>query len=145
MLPLPMPSFARIPLVVGQVDGATVGSIHRTTGWWVVGILGAVGLWGAVLAVMRRTPGRIYMTGFGIAVVAVIAQVVVGVVAFSAGIEPGNQHVFYGVVIMFTLAFAYIYRLQLAKRPALSYALLALFLMGLGIRGISTFGQSFGS
>ncbi len=131
--------------ILAQAAGADAGRLHRLTGWYVVGALGAVGLWGLLLAVLRRHPGRVYMSVFGVAVAAAIAQVVLGIVAFSSGIEPGNQHVFYGVVIMFTLAFAYIYRLQLAKRPALSYALLALFLMGLGIRGISTFGQSFGS
>jgi len=52
--------------------------------------------------------------------------------------------VFYGIVILFTFSFAYIYRAQLAKRAALSYGLLGLFLMGLGIRGIQNFGQSFG-
>jgi hypothetical protein len=47
------------------------------------------------------------------------------------------------VVISFTLGFAYIYRAQFRKRPALYLGLLLLFLMGLGIRGIMTFGQSF--
>jgi hypothetical protein len=47
------------------------------------------------------------------------------------------------VVTSITLAFAYIYRAQFSKRPALYYGLLMLFLMGLGIRGIMTFGKSF--
>ena len=75
---------------------------------------------------------------------AVIVQVLLGL--GSMNIEdknPGNQHVFYGVVISFTLGFAYIYRAQFRKRPALYYGLLMMFLMGLGIRGIMTFGQSF--
>jgi hypothetical protein len=37
------------------------------------------------------------------------------------------------------------YRAQFSKRPALSYGLLFLFAMGLGVRGIMTFGQSFGA
>jgi hypothetical protein len=61
----------------------------------------------------------------------------------AEGIDPGNQHVFYGVVIAVTFAFAYIYRAQFRKRPALYYGLLLLFTMGLGIRGIMTFGESF--
>jgi hypothetical protein len=48
------------------------------------------------------------------------------------------------VVVAFALAFAYIYRAQLAKRPALYWGLLLLFLMGLGIRGIMSFGKDFG-
>jgi hypothetical protein len=51
--------------------------------------------------------------------------------------------VFYGVVIAVTLSFAYIYRAQFRKRPALYYGLLLLFTMGLGIRGILTFGGNF--
>lgn len=106
--------------------------------------MAAIGVWALALAIMKREPGRLFWIGFGAATVGLIGQVSMGVWALTVdGIEPGNQHVFYGVVIMFTLAFAYIYRIQLAKRPALSYGLLALFLMGLGIRAISNFGQNF--
>jgi hypothetical protein len=123
---------------------ATVGSYHRSWGWYAIGLMAFVGLWGLILSVLKRAPGRIYWWAFGIATTGIMAQVVMGIYAFSVGgIQPGNQHVFYGVVIMFTLAFAYIYRAQLAKRPALSYGLLALFLMGLGMRAISNFGQNF--
>lgn len=128
--------------VLAQVS--PVGELHRTFGWYVVWTMAAIGTWGLVLALLRREPGRMYWTAFGIGVVGVLTQVGFGTWALSVdGIEPGNQHVFYGVVSVFTLAFAYIYRLQLAKRPALSYALLSLFLMGLGMRAIANFGQAF--
>lgn len=130
---------------LAQLSVSTAGDLHRRSGWYVAGILGLIGMWGLVLAAMRRGPGRAFYFAFGLGVVAVLLQVALGVVVFSSGIDPGNQHVFYGVVIAFTLSFAYIYRLQLAKRPALAYGLLSLFLMGLGIRGIAAFGQSFGS
>jgi len=131
------------PFIVAQ-SVSTIGPLHRVWGWYAVGLMAAMGMWGLALAVMKRQPGRTYWWGFGIATTAIIAQVGMGIYALSVdGIEPGNQHVFYGVVIMFTLAFAYIYRMQLAKRPALSYALLALFLMGLAIRAIANFGQNF--
>jgi hypothetical protein len=42
--------------------------------------------------------------------------------------------VFYGVVIAITFSLAYVYRAQLARKPALGYGLLLLFVMGLGIR-----------
>ena len=38
------------------------------------------------------------------------------------------------MVIAVTLSFAYIYRPTMAKRPALTYGLLLLFVMGLGLR-----------
>ena len=121
-----------------------MGSIHRAFGWYAVGIMAIIGIWGLTLAVVKREPGRSFWTGFGVATVAMVSQVGLGTYALSVeGVDPGNQHVFYGVVIMFTLAFAYIYRAQFAKRPGLSYGLLALFLMGLGMRAISNFGQYF--
>jgi hypothetical protein len=130
--------------LVAQISNSAVGAVHRETGWYVVGLMALIGVWGLALTVMRREPGRSYWTAFGIGVVALLAQVGMGVWALTAdGVDPGNQHVFYGVVIAFTLAFAYIYRAQFAKRPAISYALLSLFLMGLGIRAISNFGQTF--
>jgi len=128
------------------VLAVTAGDIHRATGWWVVGLVGAVGLIGIVLGIARREPGRWFWWLVGVAAVALLSQVGLGLWRYSVdGEDPGNQHVFYGVVVVFTLAFAYIYRGELAKRPALSYGALLLFLMGLGVRGISTFGQSFGS
>lgn len=121
-----------------------IGTAHGMTGLVVVVVLGVVALWGLILAAIRRPPGPVFGWGFGVAVTALLAQVAMGLWAFSVdGVEPGNQHVFYGVVVSFTLAFAYIYRSQLRKRPALSYGLLALFMMGLGVRGIMTFGRSF--
>lgn len=131
--------------VLAQVSSATgAGEIHRITGWYVVWIMGFIGVWGLVLTFTKREPGRLFWIGFGIGVVATLAQVGLGTWAMSVdGIQPGNEHVFYGIVSVFTLAFAYIYRAQLAKRPALSYSLLSLFLMGLGMRAIANFGQVF--
>lgn len=121
-----------------------IGDIHSVWGWFTVGICGVVGVWGLVLAMVRRLPGRAYRIGMVSATVALLAQVAMGLYAFSVEkLQPGNQHVFYGVVVLFTLAFGYIYRVQLQKRPALAYGLFFLFLMGLGIRGIMTFGHNF--
>ena len=125
---------------------SAIGAAHRRFGWTAVIIMGVVGLWGLVLAVMRREPGRYYAVGATVASIALLVQVGMGLwVYVNDDAEwAGNQHVFYGIVILFTFSFAYIYRSQLAKRAALSYGLLGLFLMGLGIRGIQNFGQSFG-
>ena len=107
---------------------------------WVNGL---VGLWGVVMARRDGIPG-LYAWAVGLAILSMLLQVVVGVVIMSSEeVDPGNQHVFYGVLIAATFAFAYIYRAQYRKRPALYYGLLLLFTMGLGIRGIMTFGVSF--
>jgi len=93
---------------------------------------------------IHRPPGRVFQAALAAAVGAVIVQVLLGLGSMNLEDKnPGNQHVFYGVVISFTLGFSYIYRAQFRTRPALYFGLLLLFLMGLGIRGIMTFGQSF--
>jgi hypothetical protein len=121
-----------------------MGQFHAFWGWVAVALCGLTGLWGVGAGMARRTPGKLFSGAVGVSVAAVLLQVVVGLAAMNLeGTNPGNQHVFYGIVVSFTLAFAYIYRSQLGKRPALYYGLLMLFVMGLGIRGIMTFGQSF--
>lgn len=100
---------------------------------------GAVGLVGLMLY-RRPSPPPWFLpaafTTLGIA----LAQVGVGVALLRSESAPGSFHTFYGVVIAFTLAFAYIYRSQLEKRPVVGYSLIALFVMGLGIRGWMSFG-----
>lgn len=92
----------------------------------------------------RETVPRVFYWGVGLAIVSLLVQVVVGVILLQAGsVDPGNQHVFYGVLIAVTFSFTYIYRAQFRKRPALYYGLLLLFTMGLGVRGIMTFGVDF--
>lgn len=120
-----------------------MGSIHDAWGPIAAGISGVVGLWGVLMARREAVPKAFYWA-VGVAIVSLLFQVVLGVMTMSIdGIDPGNQHVFYGVVIAFVMAFAYIYRAQFRKRPALYYGLLLLFTMGLSIRGIMTFGNSF--
>lgn len=118
-------------------------SVHVVWGEIAVWINGLVGLWGLILA-RRDTVPRPFYWGVGIAVVSLLSQVVNGVVVMNTSeIDPGDQHVFYGGVIAATFSFAYIYRAQFRKRPALYYGLLLLFAMGLGIRGIMTFEMGF--
>ena len=112
-----------------------VAWFHQNWFYVSVVLLGVVGLWGIGLAILRRPPGRAFGIATGIAIGAILLQVVAGVVLYLGDRRPGdNFHVFYGVVIAITLAIAYVYRAQLAKRPALSYGILLLFVMGLGIR-----------
>lgn len=91
----------------------------------------------------RETVPRVFYWAVGVAIVGLVAQILIGTILFSQGEDPGNQHVFYGVVIAVTFTFTYIYRTQFRKRPTLYYGLLLLFAMGLGIRGIMTFGNNF--
>lgn len=121
-----------------------LAAFHNTWGWVAVGVCGLVGIWGIGLRLAGRDPQRPFWMGVAVAVGAVLVQVGVGLLLLAQGQEPGSLHVFYGILILFTLAFAYIYRSQLAKRPALAWGLLLLFVMGLGIRAITSFGANLG-
>lgn len=114
-------------------------AFHEQWVWVAVVSTGLVGLWGLTLAVMKRPIDRRFEAARAIAIVALLIQVAAGVVIYGQGNRASNGfHVFYGIVISFTLSFAYIYRSQLSRRPALSYGLLLLFVMGLGIRAWTT-------
>lgn len=91
----------------------------------------------------RKSLPTAFYWAVGIAIAGLLTQILLGLFLMSQGSDPGEQHVFYGVVIAVTFTFVYIYRAQFRKRPALYYGLLLLFTMGLGIRGIMTFGLDF--
>jgi hypothetical protein len=105
--------------------------------WFYVAVIGTglVGLLGLGWAIVRRPPPAWFRYAVGGAIVAMLVQVGLGFAAYAEGFRPDDDfHLFYGFVILFTFTFAYIYRSQLAKRPALAYGLLLLFVMGLGLR-----------
>lgn len=108
---------------------------HRTWFWVAVISCGVVGAWGFLAGVTRRDPGRVFTYARGAAIAAMLVQVAAGVYLYSNGVRPGNSfHVFYGVVIVITFTIAYLYRSTMARRPALTYGILLLFVMGLGLR-----------
>jgi hypothetical protein len=111
---------------------------HAHWVWVTLVATGFVGLWGLGLAVLRRKPGRAFAIAVGIAIVAALIQVAAGVALYMYGLRPLNGfHVFYGILIAVTFSLAHVYRAALARRPALSYGLLLLFVMGLGFRAWS--------
>lgn len=114
---------------------ADVLAFHQ---WWfyvAVVSCGAVGLSGLVYALMKREPHAWFPIARGIAIGTMLVQVGAGVYMYSNGFRPSNAfHVFYGVVIVITLTLAYLYRSTMAKRPALTYGIMLLFIMGLGLR-----------
>ena len=113
----------------------TVLSFHQNWFYVAIAATGLVGLWGLLMALMKRTPPQAFNWARGIAIAAILMQVGAGVYLYSNGIRPGNAfHVFYGVVIAVTLTLAYVYRSTMARKPALTYGILLLFVMGLGLR-----------
>jgi len=113
----------------------TVLQFHQEWFYVAIGTTGVVGIWGLVLAVMKKQPPRQFLWARGVAMAAILIQVAAGVYMYSNGLRPGNAfHVFYGVVIVVTLTLAYLYRTTMARKPALTYGILLLFVMGLGLR-----------
>lgn len=110
--------------------------------WFYVAVIstGLVGAVGVGLALAKRRPGRWFFWARGFAIATMLVQVAAGVYLYQQDRRPGGFHVFYGVVIAITFAFAYIYRAQLSRRPALGYGLLLLFVMGLGLRAWANVG-----
>lgn len=108
---------------------------HRTWFWVATYATGIVGAWGLVAGLLRRGPGRLFAYARGIAIAIMLVQVGAGVYLYTNDVRPGNSfHVFYGVVIVITFTLAYLYRSTMARRPALTYGILLLFVMGLGLR-----------
>jgi hypothetical protein len=123
------------------MDLASVLQFHQAWFWVAVISTGLVGAWGLVLAVMKRVPGRSFKIARAIAIATMLIQVSAGVYLYSNGLRPGNSfHIFYGVVIVITLTLAYLYRSTMARKPALTYGILLLFIMGLGLRAWANVG-----
>lgn len=113
-------------------------SFHANWFWVAVISTGLVGVWGVGLAIAKRDIDKIFRAARAVAIAIMGIQIAAGLVLWGRGERPGNGfHVFYGIVIVVTFTFAYIYRPQMARRPALSYGLLLLFVMGLGLRAWS--------
>jgi len=123
-----------VTLEVG-VNLDTVLQFHQTWFYVAIASTGAVGIWGLALAIMKKEPSRLFVWARGAAIAAILIQVAAGVYMYSNGERPGNAfHVFYGVVIVVVLTLAYLYRTTMARKPALTYGILLLFVMGLGLR-----------
>ncbi|MBU1225895.1 MAG: hypothetical protein KJ698_01610 [Actinobacteria bacterium] len=110
-------------------------TLHAHGAWVAVVTTGAAGLWGLTLAVLGRQPDRAFRIGVGVAVTAMLVQVGLGFLVYGQGLRPGSEfHLFYGFLVLFTLAFAYILRAKIGSRAALVWGLVLLFTMGLGLR-----------
>jgi hypothetical protein len=121
-----------------MLDIADVLWFHEQWSYVAVFTTGLVGLWGLGLVIFKSPPGRAFGIATGVAITVMLIQVAAGVLLYARGMRPGNGfHVFYGIVIVMTFSIAYVYRAQLARRPALAYGILLLFVMGLGLRAWS--------
>ena len=112
-------------------------AFHENWFWVAVITNGLAGVWGLALAFTKRPVGLSFSIVRGTAIIAMLIQVGAGFWLYNEGWRPPSIHMFYGFLILFVYTFAYIYRVQMDKRPALYYGLLLLFVMGLGIRAMA--------
>jgi hypothetical protein len=119
-----------------------MAAVHSILGWVLIWWRAAIGLWGVGSAVARRDVGSLFALGTILGLFLGVVEAVLGVWMLAGGSDPGSFHVFYGAVVVSVVAFAYIYRAQLAVSPGLRWGLLLLFVAGLGLRGVQTFGAS---
>ena len=102
--------------------------------------MAVLGLWGVLSYVRGGTlSGNIagtFLIGQGL----IALQVLAGAALYIGGDRPSNSiHLLYGVTAILVLPFAWSYLRDRNQRQALMiYSLLALFIVGLAIRGMST-------
>ncbi len=115
---------------------------HQDWAWVVIVGNGLAGAW--ALAAHRWERFRLRWLWWLTAVVevAVLVQVVLGVVLLNVEHRKQDQfHMFYGFVAFASVGIIYAYRHQLRDRLYLLYGGGGLFLMGLGIRAIQVSGR----
>ena len=106
---------------------------------WVAGISGLI-----LIAIYISKSGRFdniakYLVNISVATI--LIQTAGELLLFSEIIEPGSFHLFYKVVVLFTLTFLYVYRSEMNKNYLLYWGIALLFIMGLEIRAIMTLGR----
>jgi hypothetical protein len=85
----------------------------------------------------ERFRGRYVWVATIVAEVAILLQVLTGVILVSSDdYTVARFHMFYGFVAFVTVGLAYSYRYQMEGRLELLYGLVGFFLMGVGIRAV---------
>ena len=106
---------------------------------WVAGISGLV-LIGIYISRSKKVE-KIGNYLINLSISTILIQTAGGLILYSQKIDPGSFHLFYGVVVLFTLTFLYVYRSEMSKNYHLYWGLALLFLMGLEIRAVMTLGR----
>ena len=109
--------------------------VHRVWAWVAISANGVAGAIGLVIWKRWEWRGRWYWWVTAAAQVAMLIQVLLGVIAVSdKSIVAPRFHMFYGFVAFVTIGLVYSYRSQMRGREELLYGLAGLFIMGLGLR-----------
>ena len=115
--------------------------INNFHGVWAIISIWTAGISGVVLiAIYISRSAKYEKIGtylINLSISTILIQTAGGLILYSQKIDPGSFHLFYGVVVLFTLTFLYVYRSEMNKNYYLYWGLALLFLMGLEIRAIT--------
>ena len=119
--------------------------INNFHGVWAIISIWTAGISGVVLiAIYISRSAKYEKIGtylINLSISTILIQTAGGLILYSQKIDPGSFHLFYGVVVLFTLTFLYVYRSEMNKNYYLYWGLALLFLMGLEISAIMTLGR----
>ncbi len=119
--------------------------INNFHGVWAIISIWTAGISGVVLiAIYISRSAKYEKIGtylINLSISTILIQTAGGLILYSQKIDPGSFHLFYGVVVLFTLTFLYVYRSEMNKNYYLYWGLALLFFMGLEIRAIMTLGR----
>ncbi len=76
-----------------------------------------------------------------VSVISLIIQSLLVSYTYTLNEDIGSFYLFYAVVVLFTLTFLYVYRLQMNEKYYLYWGIALLYLMGLEMRTINTIGE----
>lgn len=114
-----------------------MSDLHAAWAWVVIAANGAAGAWALAAHRWPAVRHRALWWATAAAEVAIVVQVVLGVVLIQQGIEAPEFHLFYGFVALASVGIIYSYRQQLEPHRYLLYGFGGLFLMGLGLRALT--------
>lgn len=102
--------------------------------------MAAVGVWGVFAYLRGQSVSGSYAGALAIGEVLVLVQVAAGVLVLGEGARPPSAtHYLYGITAVLVLPFAWSYFRERNQRQALLiYSLVALFIFGLAVRGMTT-------
>jgi heme A synthase len=115
-------------------------AIHRQLATVLVLYYTFVGLWGLGLGVRNSGPTPAYRGSIAIAIVAAVAQGVLGLLTFVFVRQPSESlHILYGFALVLALPLASsLLRDRTPRGQSVALGFAALFAAGLAIRGITT-------
>lgn len=119
---------------------ATIVLIHDRLATTVLLFMAAVGLWGLWSFFRGESLGGSLSGALVIGQILIVAQGLVGAILYVDGFRPARSiHLLYGVTAALVLPFVWSYvRDRHPRQALLFYSLVALFIAGLAIRGMTT-------